>query len=88
LVFFMPSARAARFMRAANSDTLPETASATTTATSLADFVVSARMASSTLIDVPAFRPSLEGACRAAFADTERRLDRLKRFASRSSNRT
>ena len=50
-----------RFMRAAKPETLPPICSATTTATSLADFVTSARIASSTLMVVPAFTPSLDG---------------------------
>ena len=67
----MPSARAVRFMRAAKPATLPPMFSATTTATSLADLVTSARIASSTAIVEPGFRPSFEGGWRAALAETE-----------------
>jgi hypothetical protein len=84
----MPSARAVRFMRPAKAETLPPTFSATTTATSLADLVVSARMASSTLMVEPAFTPTLDGAWRAAFADTLSLLPSESRPASSSSKST
>ena len=84
----MPSDRAVRFMRAAKPATLPLTFSATTTAMSFADLVVSARMASCTLIDLPAFRPSFEGACAAALAETESLVFSVRRRASSSSKST
>ena len=75
-------------MRAANFAWLPETFSAMAMATSLADLVGSARMASSTRTVEPARTPSLEGAWAAALADTVSRLSRVSRFACSSSKRT
>jgi uncharacterized membrane protein len=59
-----------RVICSAKSSTEPPRFSATTTATSFADFVTSALMASSTAMVLPGRSPSFEGACAAAFADT------------------
>src|SRR5262245_50349591 len=61
-------------------------ASATMTATSLADFVTMARIAVSTRIDSPGFSPSLEGACTDAWADTGRSALSLSFPCSNRSN--
>ena len=62
----MPSARALRVIMRANFASSSPSASATTTATSFADFVTSARMASSTRMVWPGCNPSFDGACMAA----------------------
>ena len=62
----MPSARALRVMCLANVSSSPASASATTTAASLADLVTSALIASSTSSVWPGRTPSLVGACEAA----------------------
>ena len=66
----MPSARALAVISLANSSSLPASASATITATSLADLVTIARIAVSTAIESPGFKPNLDGACAAAWAET------------------
>ena len=65
----MPMARAVRVMRWAKSLSVPPRFSATAAATSLADLTTSARMAVSTVIVLPGFTPSFEGAMPAARAD-------------------
>ena len=82
----MPIERALSVMRRAKLYSVPPMASATTTATSLADLVTSARIASRTLIVLPGFRPSFEGAWEAACLETLSRLLRVKRPASICSN--
>jgi hypothetical protein len=73
----MPSAAAFWVMRRAKLPSLPASASAITTAASLADLVTSAMIASSSEIVWPRFRPSREAGMRAA------RLETLScRFAS------
>ena len=66
----MPSARALRVMARANSSSLPPSASAITTAASLADLVTRPLIASSTLSVSPGRRPSLVGAWIEASSDT------------------
>ncbi len=66
----MPSARALLVISAAKSSSVPEMASATTTAASFADLVTKPRIASSTSRFCPGRRPSLVGACTDARSDT------------------
>ena len=82
----MPSARALAVISLAKSGSSPARASATMTATSLADLVTMARMAVSTRIDSPGLSPSLDGACAAAWADTGISVDILILPASSRSN--
>ena len=57
----MPSARAVRVILSAKFGSVPPRPSATVVATSFADLVTSALMASLTLMVEPGFRPSLDG---------------------------
>ncbi len=69
------------------SHSVPPRASATTVATSFADFTARARMASSTAMEPPARNPSLEGGCPAARWDTGSGVDMLKSPRSNASNK-
>jgi hypothetical protein len=82
----MPSARAFAVMRAANSSSLPEIASATTTAASFADLVTRPLMASWTLIVWLGLSPSLVGFCSEARVETGSGVSSLSLPASSSSN--
>ncbi len=73
-------------MRSANLSSLPASASAITTATSFADCVASARMASRTMIVRPGSSPSLVGGCAAAHLETRMRLLGLSLPRSIASN--
>ena len=83
----MPSAWAFLVIIRANSTSVPPSASATTTAISLADLTTSALIASSTSIVEPAGRPSFDGGWPAARFETlslEVRLSRPSSIASKS----
>ena len=69
LVFDIPSTCASRVICSAKADSDPEENSDKAVATSFADFVVRASIASRNVIDSPDFRPIFEGGCRAARAD-------------------
>ena len=83
----MPSARALSVIRLANPASVPPSVSAITTAISLADLTISARIASSTVIVEPARSPSLDAGCRAARFEiviVDLRPSRLLSTASKS----
>ena len=61
VVYFIPSARARLVIITANFRSVPPSASASTVATSLADFVASALIAVSTVIVSPRRSPSFDG---------------------------
>ena len=64
-------------MSSANFSIEPETPSASTTATSFADFTISILSALSTVTVVPALKPILVGACATALRETgEQRVER------------
>jgi hypothetical protein len=62
--------------------------SATATATSFADLVMSAFTASPTVISLPASKSNREGGVPAAFSETFMRVDGVKRPCCNSSNTT
>ena len=70
VVRVMPSWRALRVIRLAKRDSLPPNPSPRTTATSFADLMTIAWIASSTRMEEPARRPSRVGGMLAARADT------------------
>ena len=70
VVRFIPSARARVVIFSANRPSLPPRRSATTVAASLADLVISARIAWRTVIVSPGFSPSRDGGREAATAET------------------
>ena len=73
----MPSLRLALFISAEKFSTEPETPSASTTATSFADFTISIFSALSTVTWLPGLKPIFEGACKAARArDGEQAVER------------
>ncbi len=82
----MPSERALRVMARANASSVPPSVSATTDATSLADFTASPNIASRTRIVSPGRSPSFEGAREAAKAVTGIASSSPMRFASIASN--
>ena len=82
----MPSWRALLVMRWAKALSEPATCSAMAVATSLADLVTSARMASRTLMVWPGLRPSFDGAWAAAWAETVIRALSDVLWASSASN--
>ncbi len=75
----MPSARALAVIAWAKRSSEPEMFSPMAQATSLADFVTSALIASSTVMVEPGRRPSFEGACAAARAEMESSESSAKR---------
>ena len=82
----MPSPRARTVISAANASSEPLSASATTTATSLADLIAMAWAASFTLMVEPALRPSRDGGREAAVCDTGSSSSRESRPVSTASN--
>ena len=83
----MPRACAFWVIALANSSSLPARFSAIATATSFADLVTTALIASSTAMVWPGLRPSFEGACSAAWAEIRSGVSSLILPASSSSNR-
>ena len=84
-VRFMPSALAFRVIMRANLVSFPPSASATTTAASFADLVISARIAFSTVIVSPRFSPSLAAGMPAARRETLSFLSRVMSPRSKAS---
>ena len=85
-VRFMPSARARVVIAAANSHSVPPIASATTVATSFADFVASAMIACFTVMLLPRFRPSFDAGWPAARFETDSLSLNCMRPLSSSAN--
>ena len=86
-VLRMPSWWAVRVMRRAKAGSEPSMFSPTVEATSLADLVTSARMASRTLIVSPGRSPTLEGGMPEEWREALSGVSSDMRPASSSSNR-
>ena len=75
----MPRRRDVAFISSENFSTEPPTPSASTYATSFADFTISILSALSTVTVVPGLKPIFDGACAAARAETVSRLSSVSR---------